>query len=259
MMTTTISPRPDVQDKQYDAFLSYSHAADGQLAPALQNAVQRFATPWYRLRSLHLFRNQTGLSASSGLWTAIEVALSRAAWFVLFASPDAAASEWVEREVKWWLAHRDRRRLLIVVTDGTFEWDAGNNGPGRARGSAVPQALAEALPEEPRWIDMRWARNADHVNARDPRFREAAADLAATLRGVLKDSLIGQDVRQHRRGRRLATSAVAVLTVLAHGHAHHLPPRKTPPRRAAIPVRNHRRLALPARGHQHSRQDRSVP
>ncbi len=208
----TINLRSDVQ---YDAFLSYSHAADGQLAPALQNAVQRFATPWYRLRSLHLFRDQTGLSASPGLWTAIEAALSGAEWFVLFASPDAAASVWVEREVSWWLAHRDHRQLLIVVTDGTFEWDAGGGGPGRARGSAVPEALAEALPEEPRWIDMRWARSADHVDARDPRFREAAADLAATLRGVPKDSLIGDDVRQHRRGRRLAIGTVTSLTVLA--------------------------------------------
>ncbi|MDQ4033907.1 MAG: TIR domain-containing protein, partial [Actinomycetota bacterium] len=213
-MTATISPRSDVQDVQYDAFLSYSHAADGQLAPALQNAVQRFATPWYRLRSLHLFRDQTGLSASPGLWAAIEAALSRAAWFVLFASPDAAASVWVKQEVSWWLDNRDNRRLLIVVTDGTFEWDAGD-GPGRARGSAVPEALAEALREEPRWIDLRWARSADHVNPRDPRFREAAADLAATLRGVPKDSLIGDDVRQHRRGRRLAIGTIAVLTVLA--------------------------------------------
>ncbi len=214
-MTATISPRSGAQDVQYDAFLSYSHAADGQLAPALQNAVQRFATPWYRLRSLHLFRDQTGLSASPGLWAAIEAALSDATWFVLFASPDAAASVWVEREVSWWLAHRDHRHLLIVVTDGTFEWGAGGDSPARARGSAVPDALAEALPEEPRWIDLRWARSADHVDARDPRFREAAADLAATLRGMPKDSLIGDDIRQHRHGRRLAIGTIVVLTVLA--------------------------------------------
>ena len=47
----------------YDAFISYSHAADGKLAPALENALQRFAKPWYRRRALHLFRDQTSLSA----------------------------------------------------------------------------------------------------------------------------------------------------------------------------------------------------
>ena len=30
---------------RYDAFLSYSHAADGKLAPALQRALHRFAKP----------------------------------------------------------------------------------------------------------------------------------------------------------------------------------------------------------------------
>jgi WD40 repeat protein len=211
-MSTVVTADPDVH---YHAFLSYSHAADGRLAPALQNAVQRFATPWYRLRSLRLFRDQTGLSASPGLWSAIETALSDSAWFVLFASPRAAESEWVGREVKWWLAHRDPRRLLILVTDGEFAWVADGGGSGRALGTAVPPVLLDALPEEPRWIDLRWVRSRDHVDQRDPRFREAAADLASALRGMPKDSLIGDDVRLHRRNRRLAAGTIAVLTALA--------------------------------------------
>ena len=34
----------------YVAFISYSHAADGKLAPQLQAVIHRFARPWYRLR-----------------------------------------------------------------------------------------------------------------------------------------------------------------------------------------------------------------
>ena len=30
----------------YDAFVSYSHAADGRLAPAVQTGLQRLARPW---------------------------------------------------------------------------------------------------------------------------------------------------------------------------------------------------------------------
>ena len=47
----------------YDALLSYSHAADGQLAPALRNGLLRFATPWapFRwtnpVRSLRIFQD----------------------------------------------------------------------------------------------------------------------------------------------------------------------------------------------------------
>lgn len=35
----------------YDAFISYSHAADGRLAPAVQAALPRLAKPWYRRRA----------------------------------------------------------------------------------------------------------------------------------------------------------------------------------------------------------------
>ncbi len=42
----------------YDAFISYSHAADSRLAPALQRALQRFAKPWWKLRALNLFRGE---------------------------------------------------------------------------------------------------------------------------------------------------------------------------------------------------------
>jgi hypothetical protein len=36
----------------YDAFVSYSHAADGRLAPALQAGLQSLAKPWHRGRTL---------------------------------------------------------------------------------------------------------------------------------------------------------------------------------------------------------------
>jgi hypothetical protein len=42
---------------QYAAFLSYSHTADGKLAPALQSALYQFAKPWYRLRAVRVFRD----------------------------------------------------------------------------------------------------------------------------------------------------------------------------------------------------------
>lgn len=32
--------------RAYQAFISYSHAVDGELAPALQRALQGFAKPW---------------------------------------------------------------------------------------------------------------------------------------------------------------------------------------------------------------------
>jgi hypothetical protein len=74
----------------YDAFVSYSHAADGRLAPALQAGLQSLAKPWYGRRALRVFRDKTSLSASPALWPAIERALAQASYFVLLASPEAA-------------------------------------------------------------------------------------------------------------------------------------------------------------------------
>jgi hypothetical protein len=61
----------------YNAFVSYSHAADAKLAPAIQRALHAFAKPWYKLRALRVFRDKTSLSANPALWDAIEQALSQ--------------------------------------------------------------------------------------------------------------------------------------------------------------------------------------
>jgi hypothetical protein len=62
----------------YKAFLSYSHAADGKLAPAVQHALHRIAKPWYRLRTMRMFHDQTNLGTSPGLWSSIDSALREA-------------------------------------------------------------------------------------------------------------------------------------------------------------------------------------
>ena len=43
--------------RQFDAFLSYSHDVNPRLAPAVQNGLEQFAKPWYKLRALHVFRD----------------------------------------------------------------------------------------------------------------------------------------------------------------------------------------------------------
>src|SRR6266508_1937932 len=116
--TKAVDARATSSSSGYDAFVSYSHAADGRLAPALQAGLQSLAKPWYRRRALRVFRDRTSLSASPELWPAIERALAQARYFVLLASPEAAGSPWVDREVRWWRAHRGRDTVLIVLTDG---------------------------------------------------------------------------------------------------------------------------------------------
>jgi hypothetical protein len=197
----------------YDAFISYSHALDGTLAPALQTGLERFAKPWYRSRALRVFRDTASLAANPDLWSSIEKALDASAWLVLMASPKAARSPWVNREVKWWLAHKSSQRLLVVLTDGEFAW-ADEAGGGAGASAALPPALRGAVVEEPRWVDLRWLHDVDQVAQSNPRLRECVADIAAAVREVPKDELVGEHIRQHRRTMRAAWSGVTALVML---------------------------------------------
>src|SRR5437764_3423829 len=100
----------------YNAFISYNHSTDSNLAAALQSALHRFAKPWYKLRAVHVFRDQTNLAVNPGLWSSIREALDQASFFILFASPEAAASQWVAKEAEYWIGKNGPSHVLIVLT-----------------------------------------------------------------------------------------------------------------------------------------------
>src|SRR5438876_12051685 len=99
----------------YDAFVSYNHAKDKPVAAALQSVVQRLGKPWYQRRALRLFRDDTSLSATPHLWPSIERALGASRYLILLASPEAAASPWVGKEIAYWLEHKSVETLLVAL------------------------------------------------------------------------------------------------------------------------------------------------
>src|ERR1017187_581091 len=107
----------------YNAFISYSHNTDNTLAAALQSALHRFARPWYKLRALHIFRDQTNLAVNPALWSSIREALDQSSFFILLASPEAAASPWVAKEAEYWIGRNGPSHILLVLTGGTLTWD----------------------------------------------------------------------------------------------------------------------------------------
>ena len=204
------------EERGYDAFISYSHRLDAAITARLQAELQRFAKPWYRMRALHVFRDQTSLAASPHLWTTIEEALADSSWLILMASPESAQSGWVSREISWWRAHRPMNHLLIAVTGGDLVWDETAGDLDWAATTALSkEALGHAFSEEPRWVDLRWARDqAGSLRSADPRLQDAVADLAAAIRHVPKDSLIGEHIRRRHRAVRAVVAVAAVLVVL---------------------------------------------
>lgn len=209
-------PRAGDAEPAYAAFLSYSHAADDRLAGALQRAIQRLAKPWYRMRALRVFRDQSSLAANPALWPSIQDALDRSEAFILLACPQAADSAWVRREIEHWLrSHGSPERLLIVLTGGTIVWDRQVGEFDWERTDALPTHLRGVFTDEPLHVDLRWARDAEDLSLREPRFLDHVASLAAPLHGRSKQDLVGEDVRQHRRTVLLARAAVGSLAALA--------------------------------------------
>ncbi|HTT54578.1 MAG TPA: toll/interleukin-1 receptor domain-containing protein [Streptosporangiaceae bacterium] len=200
----------------YDAFISYSHRLDSAVAARLQSELQHFARPWYQVRALRVFRDQTSLAASPNLWTTIEQALASSRWLILMASPESAQSPWVAREIGWWREHRPVSHVLIAVTSGELVWDAAAGDLDWAATTALSkEALGHAFGQEPRWVDVRWTRPQESsLRPADPRFQDAVADLAAAIRQVPKDSLIGEHIRQRRRTVRALVAGLAALVIL---------------------------------------------
>ncbi len=200
---------------QYNGFLSYSHAADGNLAPAVQSALHRFARPWYRLRSVLIFRDKTGLAITPSLWGTIEKALADSEYFLLMASPESAASGWVRKEVDWWMANRSASKILILLTDGKIAWNPSTNDFDWSRTTALPRSIRGCMKQEPLWVDLRWARTEEKFSLRHSQFRAAILDVASTLLAQPKESLDGEDVRVFKRNRLAAYVAVIVSLLLA--------------------------------------------
>lgn len=200
---------------RYDAFISYSHAADGQLAPALQAALHRLGKPWHALRALRVFRDETSLAATPQLWPAIQRAMASSRHLIYMASPEAAASPWVGQELTWWRQHRPDAPIFIALTDGELVWNAEAHDFDAQRSTAIHAALLGSYDVEPKFVDLRWARPESGLTIAHARFRAAALDLAAPLHGLDKDVLDGEDVRRQRQARRWASGAIVSLAALS--------------------------------------------
>jgi hypothetical protein len=138
-----------------------------------------------------------------------------AEYFLLLASPEAAASAWVQCEVACWLDRRPADHLLIALTHGELRWNDAAQDFDWNGTDALPRRLAQAFEQEPKYADLRWARMATNLSLRNPEFLAAVASVTSTFQGQPLDELIGEDVRQHRRTRRVAAAATVGLATLA--------------------------------------------
>jgi len=198
----------------YDAFISYKHGSDKLVAVGVQAILQTLGKPWWRLRAMRIFRDDTTLVSTHELWPTIERALSRSRHLILMASPESARSPWVDKEVAYWLRHRSLATLSIVVTAGHLNWQRSDFE--WTDDTPLPLSLRDRFAAEPLWVDLRAYRGAQHPPGKQDReFVARVASIAAAILGRAKEDLLSDELRQQRRNLTWAWSAAAGLAVLA--------------------------------------------
>jgi WD40 repeat protein len=198
----------------YNAFISYSHAADGKMAPALQAGLEKFAKPWYKIRNLNIFRDEASLTATPHLWPNIQKALDQSEYLVYMASPVSASSHWVSKEIEYWVANKSIDKLLIVLTEGEIRWDNTSNVFLNAEINALPGILDKKFTVEPFYIDLRTAKTQKDLSLNNPIFKKEVLKLAAQLHNKEPKDLASEEVAAHQKMIRVRNAAIGILIFL---------------------------------------------
>ncbi len=201
-------PAADSAGLKYWAFVSYSHS-DSAWAAWLHKAIETYRVP-ARLRrrggaageiprNLYpLFRDRDELPSSADLGGKIHEALAQSRNLIVICSPKAAASRWVEQEIRAFRALGRGDRIFALIVDGEPKAAAGSIGR-----ECFPPALRDGEPLA--------------ADARPGKDTRDAARLKL-IAGILDVGL--EELRQRERHRVLqqrlrgAISAIAAAAVL---------------------------------------------
>jgi len=208
---------PEADDLKYWAFISYSHA-DAKWGDWLHSALETYRVPSRLVRNAKpegavpkrvfpVFRDREELASSASLGENIENALRLSRALIVICSPRAAASRWVNEEIKLYKSMGREGRVFCLIVDGEPNAPA-DSGLLECFPKAVLVRLNEKgefseEPAEPIAADTREGKDGK---------RNALLKLIAGIVGVPYDELRQRErQRQVRRRIRLAASVAAAI------------------------------------------------
>jgi tetratricopeptide (TPR) repeat protein len=204
---------------RYWAFLSYAHE-DSKDADRLHRALERFRTPAPLVGQPHplgeiparlapIFRDRQELAASSDLTRTIREALSQSRYFIVLCSPAAAASPWVDQEIRDFKKIHGEDRVLAAIVDG--EPFAAERGEDAAE--CFPPSLRQRVDSRGKLTSRRAEPIAADLRDNADGWRIGQLKLVAGMLGVGLDDLVQRE--QARRQRRMTWIAAASLAGMA--------------------------------------------
>lgn len=195
----------------YNAFISYSHIADTELADALEKGILRYALPWYSKSKLNLFRDQSSLSVNPHLWDNIKKALLASEHLIYMASSQSANSEWVGKELEFWLQNKSLDNLIIVITKGELNWDNNNKTFKEIKDNCIHNSLFTVFKQEPFYIDLRQLKSEDDLSLKNSIFNKEVLKIVAALYGKAQKEIAGDEVKTQKRVKQFTLIIITML------------------------------------------------
>ena len=130
---------------------------------------------------------------------------------MLLASPQAAGSAWVNKEIDYWLDKRPASTILIAITAGELRWDADAGDFDWNHTDCIPAALGNRFSDIPTAADLR---GIERRKLGDPDFTLQVAKLVAAIRDVPVRELHDLEMTRYRRRLRLIGATAVTLAAL---------------------------------------------
>lgn len=189
--------------RPFRAFVSYCHA-DKAFAAWLQRRLEGYRLPRRLADQVEplpgqaqgrigpIFRDREDLSAATDLSAAVREAIAVSSALVVVASPDAAKSQWVAREIELFRDLHPEAPVLVALAGGEPH-------------ESLPEALR--FNAEPLCADFRKQGDGKRL---------AFLKIVAGLAGLPLDALVQRDAqRQVRRVMALTAAAAALVVIMA--------------------------------------------
>ena len=188
----------------YFAFISYSRQ-DKKWAGRIQRKLEQYSLPAALRKEMPqlpknlrpVFRDMTDLSAGR-LQDELQRQLGLSKKLIVVCSPRSAQSEWVDKEVRYFIESRGYDNVIPFIVDGA---------PGGGNSECLPESLRRSGAEQ-----------LLGVSVKELGWRDAFLRLVSGLLHVEFDSLRRRH-EQRRKKRNLLTAAAASLFLLLSGAA----------------------------------------
>ncbi|MBX2855936.1 MAG: toll/interleukin-1 receptor domain-containing protein [Rhodobacteraceae bacterium] len=201
---------------KYRAFISYSHRND-LFAARLHKALEswradrdlvgretRFGPVPRDLRPI--FRDRDDFASGATLATATAEALEKSQFMIVVCSPAAAASAYVNEEIRTFKALGRANRIIPIIAEGE---------PGHPELDCFPEALVREISADGQLMDRRVEPLAADARQVGDGPSRATSKLIAGLLGVPFDEIAKRAERTQRRRTQIFASVALTMTVLA--------------------------------------------